>query len=130
MHFAALKSLCSGYRAVVGVLDGGITGKEKEAEPTSGFRRRHPLDYAGNGPPGGLRVSEYWPIASWFRPLIPEALPADVLEVVYLDCDSLVEARPAGLWEQETGGNYLLAAQSSLGTMSKSHTAKHPQLTE
>ena len=50
-------------------------------------------------------------LTSYFRMLIPRLLPGDVERAIYLDCDVVVCADLARLWEQELSGHLCLAAQ-------------------
>ncbi|WP_309739432.1 MULTISPECIES: glycosyltransferase family 8 protein [unclassified Chamaesiphon] len=63
--------------------------------------------------PDGKTISQYLSVATFFRILIPEVLPAEINKVIYLDCDLVVKGNLAELWQYQLGDNYILAAQDT-----------------
>jgi lipopolysaccharide biosynthesis glycosyltransferase len=53
-------------------------------------------------------------VATYHRLLLAELLPREVKKVIWLDCDLLVRADLARLWETELGGCHLLAVRDPL----------------
>lgn len=58
-----------------------------------------------------LKVSEHISIASYFRVLIPNLLPANYKKAIYLDADMIVQRDISKLWNQNIEDYHLLAAQ-------------------
>jgi lipopolysaccharide biosynthesis glycosyltransferase len=58
-----------------------------------------------------LPVSERYPASTYLKVLIPHFLPDWVAKAIYLDCDLIVHANIADLWDVPLGGNALLAVQ-------------------
>jgi len=80
----------------------------------------------------GLDVKGHVTVATYFRILIPELLPADVQRVLYLDADLLVRSDVTQLWEMDFGDRLCLAVQDLaapyVNSLIPSLQSKHPQL--
>lgn len=60
-----------------------------------------------------LRVDHHITVASYFRLLIPEALPSELSRCLYLDADLIVRKSLEELWSSSLGGSALGAIQDS-----------------
>ena len=56
-----------------------------------------------------LRKFDYASLASYYRLLLPEAVPGDVDKLIYLDCDLVIRRDIGALWDIDIGDAPLLA---------------------
>ena len=61
----------------------------------------------------GAPITKRYPIAVYYRLLVPHLLPPEIERVVYLDCDTLVINSLAPLWEMDLHGMAYAAASHS-----------------
>jgi lipopolysaccharide biosynthesis glycosyltransferase len=76
----------------------------------------------------GVRITRRFPIATWFRLLIPDMLPASLSRVIYLDTDILVNTRIEPLWHVELNECYLGARLSTLEVIANSRISESDEL--
>jgi lipopolysaccharide biosynthesis glycosyltransferase len=62
-----------------------------------------------------MPISSTFPIAVYYRILIPTLLPKEIEKAIYIDSDVIVRSDIEALWNQEVEDNYLLAVQD-MGT--------------
>jgi lipopolysaccharide biosynthesis glycosyltransferase len=96
------------------ILDGGIREPNKQR-----LRRtaqcRHRVDVSFVRPPAeslqGLPTTNKYPLAVYFRLLLPDLLPHTVKKVLYIDGDLVIEGDLSRLWQQDMGDRHALAVQ-------------------
>jgi len=110
-------NLGPGERAVIYVIDGGITlaHQRKLVNRVSRTCNRVRLIFvpADLRTLGELREVGHLGSGTYLRLLIPALLPAELEKVVCLDSDLIVRASVAGLWSAELGDAPLMAVQDS-----------------
>jgi lipopolysaccharide biosynthesis glycosyltransferase len=113
---SVLTNLNPDRTAVIYVLDGGVE-KSQKAKLTQGLAPGRatvhwitvdPTAYAGAPLWGRMPVSTYYKLA------LADMLPPEVHRVIWLDCDLLVTADLARLWDIDLAGNHLRAVQDSI----------------
>jgi lipopolysaccharide biosynthesis glycosyltransferase len=111
------ENLAAAARINLTVLDAGITPANKEKILASWDSQRVAATFL-SPETSALRHAKVWGhvnIVSYYRLLIPELMPPEVVKVIYLDCDLLVLADLTRLWREPLGDSYVLAAQDSAG---------------
>ena len=110
---SALTNLSSDRGVELYIIDGGIEPSHKRDLVSSWNRSSvslhwlSPLESSFSGLPLWGRM----PIATYYKLLIPEMLPATVHKAIWLDCDLVVTADLGRLWENVLSGQHALAVQ-------------------
>lgn len=108
-----LENLGSGHRLDVCVIDGGVSRRNRSRIVRS-FAGR-PCRFLWIKPPHrkllALIVGGDVTVATYYRVLIPELLPASYHKAIYLDADVIVQADLSKLWDIPFGDRHLLAVQ-------------------
>jgi lipopolysaccharide biosynthesis glycosyltransferase len=110
---SALDNLSPGRKLRIYVLDGGIKPDTKERLIRSWPARRFYVEWlrVDASVLDGLPISGHVNLVSYYRILIPCALPIDVRRVIYLDADLIVRSDLARLWDRDLSSQLCLAAQ-------------------
>ncbi|SRR5579883_267056 len=112
-----LRNLQSGQRVVLYVLDGGIQRSQKDRVVQSTLHHNieiiwiTPSSVLANLLSDNVILSEKWPIANYYRLLLPHILPPHIAKVMYLDTDLVIQGDLTPLWQIDMGHNYALAVQ-------------------
>ncbi len=109
---SVLSNLCPTRRMRLFVLDGGLSDTSKDRLLASW--RFRPLEVHWISPDvdlvAGLQISRHVNLVTYFRLLMPWAVPEHVGRAIYLDADLLVRRDLANLWDQSLEGVACLAA--------------------
>ena len=113
---SVLTNLSANRTAAVYIVDGGLeAGSRKQlvqglppGRATVEWMTVDPTVYSGVPLWGRMPVSTYYKLA------VVDALPAHVHKAIWLDCDLLVTADLASLWDVDLNGSHLRAAQDSI----------------
>lgn len=112
---SAAENLSPGRELVAWIVDDGLGDelRQRIAESLPGnasvkWLLPNRSDFEGVPLVGGM------PITTYDKVMIAELLPEDVRKVIWLDCDMLVLADLAELWEQPTSGAHVLAVTDAL----------------
>lgn len=115
MLCSVLANLKTAAPLLISVLDGGIQHATKQKVLRSLRSQPAPFHLEWLQPDHtllqGLPLCHRYTLAAYYRLLIPEALPAHLNKVIYLDCDMVVQGNLADLWQLEVGDHYVLAVQ-------------------
>jgi lipopolysaccharide biosynthesis glycosyltransferase len=109
-------NLDAGRALVVYLLDGGIgpAARKRLAESwRSGRITIHwlPVEESRFR---GLPLWGRMPVSTYFKLLVPELLPDHVERALWLDCDLVALADVGPLWDADSGGRHVLAAQDQV----------------
>lgn len=113
---SVLANLSLNRRAAIYIMDGGVEAECKEqlvqglpsGRATVEWMTVDPALYFGVPLWGRMPVSTYYKLA------VADTLPADVHKAIWLDCDLIVTADLASLWDVDLNGSHLSAAQDSI----------------
>jgi lipopolysaccharide biosynthesis glycosyltransferase len=113
MGRSLVENICSGRRATLYVVDGGITPETKRHLLASWDPERMRVEFV---PPqfGRERVLPVWgrlPPLTYVRVFVPLIVPVGCGKVIFLDSDVVIHAEIERLWNVEMGGHCLLAVQ-------------------
>nr|MDP9177253.1 glycosyltransferase family 8 protein [Gemmatimonadota bacterium] len=111
-----LTNLSADRKAAIYIMDAGVKAESKEqllqglppGRATVEWMTVDPAVYSGVPLWGRMPVSTYYKLA------VADTLPADVHKAIWLDCDLLVTADLASLWDVDLNGSHLRAAQDSI----------------
>src|SRR5882724_4301278 len=83
------------------VVDGGLTAESKRRLLESWPRERLEVEWLkpNLSPLAGVKVSGHIPLASYFRLLVADLVPAAVERILYLDSDLVILEDITKLWE-------------------------------
>ena len=113
---SVLINLRANRTATIYIVDGGLEAGSREqlvralppGRATVEWMTVDPAVYSGVPLWGRMPVSTYYKLA------VVDALPASVNKAIWLDCDLLVTADLASLWDVDLNGSHLRAAQDSI----------------
>jgi lipopolysaccharide biosynthesis glycosyltransferase len=129
---SALTNLSSDRGVDLYIIDGGIEPSHKRDLVSSWNRNSVSLHWLSprESSFSGLPLWGRMPIATYYKLLIPEMLPATVHKAIWLDCDLVVTADLAWLWDNDLGGRHALAVQDPAVPFvsSRNGVADHEQL--
>jgi lipopolysaccharide biosynthesis glycosyltransferase len=129
---SVLTNLSADRSVTLYIIDGGIepTHKQRLAIPW----RRDGVSVHWLSPREstftGLPLWGRMPIATYYKLLIPEVLPPSVHKAIWLDCDLVVNADLALLWDYDLAGRHALAVQDPVVPFvsSRNGVADHEKL--
>lgn len=103
-------------RILLFIIDGGISDRNQRKILQSLDLNRVTVTWLQ--PPAErlnrMKVSQRIPITSYYRLLIPELLPLECNQAIYLDTDLVVNTDLGQLWQMEMGDNAVLAVQDPI----------------
>jgi lipopolysaccharide biosynthesis glycosyltransferase len=110
-----LSNLATDRTVQIYILDGGI--KEDSKQKILSIINSHratlhwvrPSDAVSQALNGKIVLSEKWPLANFYRLLLPSIVPQDLQKIIYLDTDVVVQGDLSQLWDFEMGDRHLLA---------------------
>ena len=110
---SAVENLAPDRTLRIYVLDAGIKEETKSRLVHSWPQGRYQVEWLKIDARvlAGVPVSGHINLVSYYRVLIPHALPAELSRVIYLDADLVVCADLGRLWDCEFDGQLCLAAQ-------------------
>ena len=113
MLHSALNNLSSPGTSVVYILDGGITPAHKHDLVRSCSSLGAAMHWLPvTAPPlSGLPLWGRMPVATYYKLLIGDLIPASVSKAIWLDCDLVVLSDLQRLWNTDMAGRHALAAQ-------------------
>ncbi|HET6566614.1 MAG TPA: glycosyltransferase family 8 protein [Rhodothermales bacterium] len=113
--YSALAHVRSGSEIRLYVLDGGISERNRARLYHVCRSERVALQIEWVRPDAsvlsGLEGCKWISPAAYLRLLIPDVVPEGLNKAIYLDCDLIVEADLAQLWEEEMGDQAVLAVR-------------------
>lgn len=113
--FSALANLDPGSAIDFYIIDGGISQQNKQKLAQVLTRDQITVRVKWLNPNlealGGVRISDRWGVATFFRLLAPELLPPELGQVIYLDSDLVIEGNLAQLWAEDLENHPALAVQ-------------------
>lgn len=117
--YSAMKNL-GDRQANLFILDGGITtaSKRRICQSLDATKIRiHWIRPASARLEAvcGKNENKRYPVANFYRLLLPEIVPQEIKKVIYLDTDTIVLKDLAKLWEIDTGDYEFLAVQEPDG---------------
>lgn len=110
---SALTNLSSPGTSVVYILDGGITPAHKRELVGSCSLLGTALHWlpVEERSLTGLPLWGRMPVATYYKLLVPELVPAAVAKAIWLDCDLVVNGDLRRLWNTDMAGHHALAVQ-------------------
>jgi lipopolysaccharide biosynthesis glycosyltransferase len=111
---SALSNLAPERQMILFVLDAGISQSNKRKIRQSLNSSR--VDVRWIKPASkmieavSLKCKNNYPLANYYRLLLPEIIPAEYKKAIYLDTDVVVLSDLEKLWSIDVGDNYMLAA--------------------
>ncbi|MEA2627199.1 MAG: hypothetical protein QOD06_3244 [Candidatus Binatota bacterium] len=113
MARSAAENLDPGRRLHLFVLDGGIREKSRRRLLASWAGQRLDVEWVAldRSRLAEMKVTGHVAVATYFRLLLPELLPASLSRVLYLDADVVVESDLGPLWDTDLRELALAAAQ-------------------
>lgn len=102
-------------RVEIWVIDGGL-GNVNKRRLTESLPRRATVHWLAPERSGfeGLPLWGRMPVSTYDKLTVAEALPPELQKVIWLDCDMLVLADVAELWDTPIGDAHLLAVRDAL----------------
>lgn len=131
--YSAARNL-KGRSANLIILDGGITqASKRKILQTIATERLHVYwvnpQSARLAAIGQKNADLRYPMAAYYRLLLPEILPETIKKVIYLDSDLIVLSDVGDLWDMELGNNHFLAVQEPDGPyLIESLRSNNPEL--
>ena len=114
------------------IIDGGIGPAHKRSLVQSWDRQSVSVHWLSpqESSFSGLPLWGRMPVATYFKLLIPEMLPASLHKAIWLDSDLVVTADLAWLWDSDLAGQHALAVQDPGVPLvsSRNGVADHKQL--
>jgi lipopolysaccharide biosynthesis glycosyltransferase len=116
---STLTNLERGRQVVLYVLDGGISPFNKRKILKS--LQPWAIEIHWERPSStildrvSLSTQVIYPVANYYRLLLPYILPPSTPKVIYLDTDMVITADLGQLWDIDIGDNYVLAVQDPVG---------------
>jgi lipopolysaccharide biosynthesis glycosyltransferase len=112
---SAVETLAEASSIEAFVLDGGIGTPNRERLERSLASPKLALHFVSPSPQvlAGIRHRGRVSLATYFRILVPELLPASIARAIYLDADVLVAADLTRLWAEPQGGLPVLAVRDA-----------------
>jgi lipopolysaccharide biosynthesis glycosyltransferase len=112
---SAANHLSSGRRLIAWIIDDGLgeLARSRIAESLPDHTTIHWLAPARTGF-DGLPLWGRMPVSTYDKLTVAECLPAELDKVIWLDCDMLVLADLAELWDLPLGDAHLLAVRDAL----------------
>ena len=127
---SVLVNLSPDRTLAVHVVDGGMEQGHKRDLVKHWDPARVSLQFLAAQPDtlAGLPLWGRMPVATYYKLLVTELLPATVSRAIWLDCDLVVTADLARLWDTDTGGRHALAVQDrGVPFVSSSNGVSHYQ---
>ncbi len=129
---SVLTNMSSDRTITAYIIDGGIEPGHKQALAKSWHRPRASINWlpARASSFSGLPLWGRMPVATYYKLLVPELLPAALHRVIWLDCDLVVNGDLAQLWDRDLAGRHALAVQDPAVPFvsSRNGVAHHQQL--
>ena len=99
----------------VHALDGGIDEKDK-AKIAKSCGQRGSINWiqASDSRFPGAPLWGRMPVSTYYKLLIADRLPSDLVKVIWLDCDMVVLGDVARLWDHDLAGRHALATQDAV----------------
>lgn len=112
MVCSILANLGRSRKLLLYVVDGGIKEQNKQRIIQSINPEQCTIEWLkpSNDALEGLKLTQHFSSAIYYRLLIPELLPQSFNRAIYLDCDLVVNVDLGALWDIDIGEHYLLAA--------------------
>lgn len=112
---SAADNLSAGRQLVVWIVDDGLGAELRESISKSlpghasiNWLSPNRADFDGLPLIGGM------PVTTYYKLMIAELVPHDVRKLIWLDCDVLVMADLAELWDKSTGSSHVMAVTDTL----------------
>ena len=129
---SVLTNLSPDRTAAIYIIDGGIEPGHKQDLVRSWNPGRASLHWLSDRASSfsGLPLWGRMPVATYYKLLVPELLPAALHRVIWLDCDLVVNGDLAHLWDRGLAGRHALAVQDPAVPFvsSRNGVAHHEQL--
>ena len=113
---SALANLSPVWTAAIYLLDGGIDPENRRRLAESLPPGRASLHWVATDTSrfSGLPLWGRMPVATYYKLLVPDLLPAGVPRAVWLDCDVVVLGDLARLWRVDAADRHVLAVQDQV----------------
>jgi len=111
-----LDNLPTDQRLALYVIDGGIRSRTRDRLLGSWDLGRLELEWLrpGSSRLARMKVSGHVRLATYYRLLIGDLLPAELSKVLYLDCDLVIERSIAELWQTNVSRHHIAAVQDMI----------------
>lgn len=115
MLTSMLENTSSQNRIEIFIIDGGISGQNKEFLNSIVAKHGRRINYLSLNPERyeGLEARSYFSLVTYFRLFIPELMDLSVEKVIYLDCDLIVRGDIAKLWDIDIGSHFVAAVEDA-----------------